>query len=82
MFEKKVREGSEMIYGSLSEINVAEEVVKATAVPIRRTSVSIPKVTALGDFKGSIELHPEVTANIEIKASNSLEGLRIEKFGA
>lgn len=43
VFEKKVRDGSEMIYGSLSEINVAEEVVKATAVPIRRTSVSIPK---------------------------------------
>ncbi|CAL1153695.1 unnamed protein product [Cladocopium goreaui] len=67
VFEKKVREGSDSIYGSLSEINVAEEVVKSTAIPIKRTSVTIPKVTALGEYKGTIDLGAGITASIDIK---------------
>ncbi|CAK9069081.1 50S ribosomal protein L9 [Durusdinium trenchii] len=67
VFEKKVREGSDKIYGSLSEINVAEEIVKTTAIPIRRASLSIPKVTTLGDFKGTVELAAGITATLPIK---------------
>eukprot|EP00438_Fugacium_kawagutii_P027874 Skav203272 [mRNA] locus=scaffold2987:120805:122431:+ [translate_table: standard] len=48
VFEKKVREGTENIYGSLSEINV----------------------TALGDYKGTIDLGADVTATIDIKAQS------------
>jgi len=67
VFTKKVREGTDNIYGSLSEINVAEEVVKATATPVKRTSVEIPKVSQLGEYKGRIDLGLGIIANIDIK---------------
>ena len=67
IFTKKVREGTDNIYGSLSEINVAEEVVKATATPVKRTSVEIPKVSQLGEYKGRIDLGLGIIANIDIK---------------
>ncbi|CAE7529308.1 rplI, partial [Symbiodinium pilosum] len=67
VFEKKVREDKENIYGSLSQINVAEEVVKSTAVPVRQVSVQIPKITKVGEYRGSIELTPEVIAVFKIK---------------
>ncbi|CAE6946192.1 rplI [Symbiodinium sp. KB8] len=67
IFEKKVREDKENIYGSLSQINVAEEIVKATAVPVRQVSVQIPKITKVGTYRGTIEFLPEVIAVIEIK---------------
>ncbi|CAE7255869.1 rplI [Symbiodinium sp. CCMP2592] len=67
VFEKKVREDRENIYGSLSQINVAEEIVKATAVPVRQVSVQIPKITKVGTYRGTIEFLPEVIAVLEIK---------------
>ncbi|CAE8617697.1 unnamed protein product [Polarella glacialis] len=76
IFPKKVREGTNKIYGSLTAINVAEEIVKATAIPIRITSVEIPKVTELGEYTGTVELADEVTAYVKIKvvAEGFVEG--------
>eukprot|EP00439_Symbiodinium_sp_Y106_P086565 s17_g34.t1 len=67
VFEKKVREDKENIYGSLSQINVAEEIVKATAVPVRQVSVQIPKITKVGTYRATIEFLPEVIAVLEVK---------------
>jgi large subunit ribosomal protein L9 len=66
VFEKKVREGSNKIYGSLTQTDVAEALVLKTAVPVRITSVVIPKVTELGKYTGSVELGNDVTAFFEI----------------
>eukprot|EP00913_Durusdinium_trenchii_P031997 g29970.t1 len=44
-----------------------KEIVKTTAIPIRRASLSIPKVTTLGDFKGTVELAAGITATLPIK---------------
>lgn len=67
IFEKKVREGSDKIYGSLTPTNVAEKIVVQTAIPVRITAVEIPKINELGEFTGSVDLHPQVSAIFKLK---------------
>mmetsp|Transcript_67667 Transcript_67667/g.177474 ORF Transcript_67667/g.177474 Transcript_67667/m.177474 type:complete len:214 (-) Transcript_67667:48-689(-) len=69
VFEKKVREGTKKIYGSLTQTDVAEALVIKTGYPVRITSVVIPKVTECGKYTGTVELGNDITAFFEIKVT-------------
>jgi len=62
IFEKKVRTGSNKIYGSISPTNLAEEIAKKSGVPVRITAVEVPKVAETGTFSATVELFKGVTA--------------------
>uniref|UniRef100_A0A7S2QND5 Large ribosomal subunit protein bL9 C-terminal domain-containing protein n=1 Tax=Zooxanthella nutricula TaxID=1333877 RepID=A0A7S2QND5_9DINO len=66
-FERKVREDSDKIYGSLSAINLAEAIVIKTGIPVKPGGVTVPKVTECGDFKGTIALDAGVVATVEFE---------------
>jgi len=68
-FVKKVREGKgkDAIYGSVSQINVAEEIAKATGIAIRRTAVEVPKIATLGSYTATVELSQGVTAVVKLE---------------
>jgi len=66
-FEKKVREGSSKIYGSLSATNFAETLIVKSGIPIRLASIELPKITELGDFSATIDLGSDISAYVEFE---------------
>merc|ERR1719499_1642230 len=67
IFEKKVRPGTENIYGSLSQINVAEAVIQESGYPVRVGSINVGKISAIGEYSVTIELSEDVTAYIKVE---------------
>merc|ERR1712008_417901 len=70
IFGKKVRPGTENIYGSLSQINVAEAVIQESGYPVRIGSINVGKISALGEYSVTIELSEDVTAYIKVEVVN------------
>jgi len=66
-FEKKVREGSNKIYGSLSATNFAEALIVKSGIPIRLASIELPKIAELGDFSATIDLGSDISAYVEFE---------------
>lgn len=67
IFEKKVRPGTDKIYGSLTATNVAEAIAARTGVAVRIASIDLPKVSELGSFSATVELLPEISAYIQLE---------------
>mmetsp|Transcript_14978 Transcript_14978/g.32939 ORF Transcript_14978/g.32939 Transcript_14978/m.32939 type:complete len:221 (-) Transcript_14978:119-781(-) len=65
--QRKVREGSDKIYGSLTPTNMAEEIALKSGVPVRLASITLPKITELGEYNGSVQLTDDVSAYFSIK---------------
>jgi len=66
-YPKKVREGSTVIFGSLTPTNFAEKIIIETGIPIRIASVEVPKVTELGEYTGTIDLGTGVTVFVKFE---------------
>lgn len=82
IFEKKVRVGTNKIYGSLTATNVAETIAMKTAVPVRIHSISVPKAIELGEYAGTVEITESVTAYFTVKIvaeGSAVEGKEDEK---
>eukprot|EP00929_Paragymnodinium_shiwhaense_P015831 TRINITY_DN123921_c0_g1_i1.p1 TRINITY_DN123921_c0_g1~~TRINITY_DN123921_c0_g1_i1.p1 ORF type:complete len:211 (-),score=91.32 TRINITY_DN123921_c0_g1_i1:121-753(-) len=76
-FEKKLREkGGQLIYGSVSQANVAEAIMLATGIVVKTTAVEIPKIVELGTFPGKVAITPDVAAFFEMNVV--AEGASIE----
>ena len=69
------------LYGSVTNRD-AEEVAKADGLLIDRKQIVLSKpIKELGLHELSVELHPEVTATIEINVARSIEEAEIQKSG-
>ncbi len=56
------------LFGSVTVADVAKAITKASGIEIDRRDVSLSsQIKALGNFSASIELHPEVSANVAIE---------------
>uniref|UniRef100_A0A7S2MNT2 50S ribosomal protein L9, chloroplastic n=1 Tax=Alexandrium andersonii TaxID=327968 RepID=A0A7S2MNT2_9DINO len=66
-FEKKLRPGGEKIYGSLSPTEVGEAITVKTGYPVRITSISVPRITELGDYAVTVELAEGVAAYLQVE---------------
>merc|ERR1712187_962895 len=65
--KRKVAEGTNKLYGSVTQQEVAEAITIATAVPVRISSVMLPsKVNEIGEVSGTVELTPDVTAYFKL----------------
>ncbi len=63
--KKQVGEG-EAIFGTVTDRDVAEAILKVTNQDIDRHTITVPDINKLGFYKAEIKLHPEVTAEVEI----------------
>lgn len=83
VFPKQVRGGagddSKKIYGSLTAAQVAEEIIKKTGIPVRLTSIQIPKIVELGTFAVTIDLGENVYAYLDVEVVSSADGGKEEK---
>mmetsp|Transcript_39319 Transcript_39319/g.71556 ORF Transcript_39319/g.71556 Transcript_39319/m.71556 type:complete len:247 (+) Transcript_39319:90-830(+) len=67
VFEKKVRSGTTKIYGSLTPLQVVEEIKAQTGETVRATSVSVPKIVETGKYSCTIEVGKNVNAYLEVE---------------
>lgn len=63
--EKPVGEG-DAIFGTVTDREVAEAILKATNQEIDHHAITVPHINQLGFYKAQVKLHPEVSAEIEI----------------
>jgi large subunit ribosomal protein L9 len=62
------------LYGSVSARDIAETITAAAGFPVHRNHVSLLQpIKALGLHKTTVQLHPEVEANITINVARSPE---------
>jgi len=67
-FKKRVIEDTDgKIYGSLTPTNVGELVTVKSGVPVRITSIEVPKIEELGTYSVKINLTPEVQAVLQVE---------------
>mmetsp|Transcript_89799 Transcript_89799/g.159692 ORF Transcript_89799/g.159692 Transcript_89799/m.159692 type:complete len:228 (-) Transcript_89799:61-744(-) len=68
IFERKKREGSDAIYGSLTAINIAEEIAKKTGIAVRPANIVVGKIAALGDFGATVKIDDsDMEADVRMK---------------
>jgi len=65
---KQVGEG-DAIFGTVTDREVVELILEATAQEIDRRGVTLPDIGKLGFYTAEIKLHPEVTASVEIQVA-------------
>lgn len=68
--EKQVGEG-EAIFGTVTDREVADAILKSTNQEIDRHTITVPDINKLGFYKVQIKLHPEVTAEVEVHVTAS-----------
>lgn len=59
--------GNGKLFGSVTNKEVAEEIIKQTKLDIDKKKVSIGDIKMLGERTAVIKLHPKVTAEVTIK---------------
>ena len=59
-----------VLFGTVTNGDVAEAIEKATQKEIDRRTISVPEIHATGKYKVQIKLHAEVTAEINLEVSS------------
>ncbi len=57
----------EVLFGTVTNGDVAEAIEEATKKEIDRRSISVPEIHRTGKYKAQIKLHAEVTAEINLE---------------
>lgn len=68
VIKKQVGE-EDAIFGTVTNIDVAEAIEEATGQEVDRRGITLPEINKTGFYKAQVKLHPEVEANIEIQVS-------------
>ena len=56
------------LFGSVTVAQVAKEIEKAAGMEIDKRDVSLSQqIKALGSYSASVELHPEVSATVQVE---------------
>jgi len=56
-----------VLFGSVTNAEVAEEIQKATKKEIDRRNITVPDIHGAGSYKVQVKLHKEVTAEINLE---------------
>ena len=68
--EKPVGE-NEAIFGTVTNVEVAEVIEKMTGKEVNRRNITLPEIKKLGEYKVDIKLHSEVTATINLRVAEA-----------
>ena len=64
---KKQTGGDDVLFGTVTNGDVAEAIEAATKKEIDRRDISVPEIHRTGTYKVQVKLHPEVIAEINLE---------------
>ena len=64
---KKQTGGDDMLFGTVTNGDVAEAIEAATKKDVDRRDIAVPDIHRTGSYKVQVKLHPEVTAEINLE---------------
>jgi len=64
---KKQTGGDDVLFGTVTNGDVAEAIEAATKKEVDRRDILVPEIHRTGTFKVQVKLHPEVTAEINLE---------------
>ncbi|MBC1260486.1 50S ribosomal protein L9 [Synechococcus sp. BSF8S] len=64
---KKQTGGDDVLFGTVTNGDVAEAIEAATKKELDRRDISVPEIHRTGAYKVQVKLHPEVTAEINLE---------------
>lgn len=62
---------NEAIFGTVTNVEVAEVIEKMTGKEVDRRNITLPEINKLGEYKVDIKLHSEVTATINLRVAEA-----------
>jgi large subunit ribosomal protein L9 len=63
---KKQTGGDDVLFGTVTNGDVAEAIETATKKDVDRRDITVPEIHRTGTYKVQVKLHPEVTAEINL----------------
>jgi large subunit ribosomal protein L9 len=67
---KKQTGGDDVLFGTVTNGDVAEAIESATKKEVDRRSNTVPEIHRTGSYKVQVKLHPEVTAEINLEVAS------------
>ena len=64
---KKQTGGDDVLFGTVTNADVAEAIEAATKKEVDRRDITVPDIHRTGNYKVSVKLHSEVTAEINLE---------------
>ncbi|MBE9172380.1 50S ribosomal protein L9 [Cyanobium sp. LEGE 06143] len=64
---KKQTGGDDVLFGTVTNGDVAEAIEAATKKDVDRRDITVPDIHRTGSYKVHVKLHPEVTAEINLE---------------
>ncbi len=64
---KKQTGGDDVLFGSVTNGDVAEAIEAATKKEVERRDITVPDIHRTGTYKVQVKLHPEVVAEINLE---------------
>jgi large subunit ribosomal protein L9 len=64
---KKQTGGDDVLFGTVTNGDVAEAIEAATKKELDRRDIAVPEIHRTGSYKVQVKLHPEVTAEINLE---------------
>jgi large subunit ribosomal protein L9 len=64
---KKQTGGDDVLFGTVTNGDVAEAIETATKKEVDRRAITVPEIHRTGAYKVQVKLHPEVTAEINLE---------------
>ncbi|MFM7651850.1 MAG: 50S ribosomal protein L9 [Vulcanococcus sp.] len=64
---KKQTGGDDVLFGTVTNGDVAEAIEAATKKEVDRRDIHVPEIHRTGTYKVQVKLHPEVTAEINLE---------------
>ena len=64
---KKQTGGDDVLFGTVTNGDVAEAIEVATKKEVDRRTITVPEIHRTGSYKVQVKLHPEVTAEINLE---------------
>jgi len=66
-FTVKKQSGDDVLFGTVTNGDVAEAIEAATKKEIDRRDITVPEIHRTGSYKVQVKLHPEVTAEVNLE---------------
>ena len=64
---KKQTGGDDVLFGTVTNGDVAEAIEAATKKEVERRDITVPEIHRTGSYKVQVKLHPEVTAEVNLE---------------
>ena len=67
---KKQTGGDDVLFGTVTNADVAEAIEAATKKEVDRRDITVPEIHRTGSYKVQVKLHPEVSAEINLEVAS------------